>query len=157
MWETRPAKSSQMWALRCVQSGQHVPCCTVQMCPRHLAMPQSCAFAYASHSYSVCDFIGACEQVNAGTQPAGFPPAGGEPEGEAKEQNGGQPSGEVKSLQDLPAYPREFVVRRLVVFVGIVIGCASPIIPSMIPSLQPHCACNPPHVCKAWLFMQLGM
>ncbi len=28
----------------------------------------------------------------------------------------------VKSLQDLPAYPRAFVVRRLIVFVGIVIG-----------------------------------
>ena len=28
----------------------------------------------------------------------------------------------VKSLQDLPAYPRAFVVRRLLVFVGIVIG-----------------------------------
>jgi hypothetical protein len=29
---------------------------------------------------------------------------------------------DVKSLQDLPSYPRAFVTRRLIVFVGIVIG-----------------------------------
>ena len=75
----------------------------------------------------VCDRMGACEQVNTGTtpQPRGEVQAGSG--GEAEGQNGGQPGGEIKSLQDLPAYPREFVVRRLVVFVGIVIGCATPI------------------------------
>ena len=45
--------------------------------------------------------------------------------------------GEIKSLQDLPAYPREFVVRRLVVFVGIVIGCARLI---WLPQLRMHAA-----------------
>ena len=43
---------------------------------------------------------------------------------QAGEGKGGESGGQVKSLQDLPAYPREFVARRLVVFVGIVIGCA---------------------------------
>ena len=28
------------------------------------------------------------------------------------------------SLQDLPEYPRAFVIRRLFVFLGIVVGCA---------------------------------
>ena len=31
-------------------------------------------------------------------------------------------SGKPKSLQDYESYPREFVVRRLIVFVGIVVG-----------------------------------
>ena len=43
-----------------------------------------------------------------------------------------QNGGEIKSLQDLPEYPREFVVRRLVVFVGIVIGCACPCVPGNV-------------------------
>ena len=29
----------------------------------------------------------------------------------------------VASLQDLPEYPRAFVIRRLFVFLGIVVGC----------------------------------
>eukprot|EP00884_Botryococcus_braunii_P006797 jgi/Botrbrau1/16118/Bobra.7_2s0080.2 len=43
------------------------------------------------------------------------------------EGNGAAPGGEVKilSLQDYESYPNEFVVRRIVVFVGIVIGYAS--------------------------------
>lgn len=36
----------------------------------------------------------------------------------------GVTSGKVKSLQDYDSYPKQFVVRRLVVFVGIVIGYA---------------------------------
>ena len=48
--------------------------------------------------------------------------------------------GEIKSLQDLPAYPREFVVRRLVVFVGIVIGCART---PFVTSLSTPDACLP--------------
>ena len=30
----------------------------------------------------------------------------------------------LSSLQDLPEYPRAFVIRRLFVFLGIVVGCA---------------------------------
>ena len=37
-------------------------------------------------------------------------------------------SGEITSMQDYEQYPRAFVVRRLFVFVGIVIGWAAPLI-----------------------------
>lgn len=48
----------------------------------------------------------------------------------------GATSGKVKSLQDYDSYPRQFVVRRLVVFVGIVIGYAQ-----LLPMCcRAHCA-----------------
>lgn len=34
----------------------------------------------------------------------------------------GAAPGKVKSLQDYESYPRQFVIRRLIVFVGIVVG-----------------------------------
>ena len=37
-------------------------------------------------------------------------------------QGVGGTSGKIKSLQDYDSYPKQFVVRRLIVFVGIVIG-----------------------------------
>ncbi|KAK9916786.1 hypothetical protein WJX75_006994 [Coccomyxa subellipsoidea] len=51
----------------------------------------------------------------------------GDPAGKVSSPSGAAGGGDepVKSLQDLPAYPRAFVVRRLLVFVGIVIGYAS--------------------------------
>jgi hypothetical protein len=48
--------------------------------------------------------------------------SGGGPSADGAQGSSG--GGEIRSLQDLPEYPRAFVVRRMFVFVGIVIGCA---------------------------------